>query len=130
MATINNMKKEEGKKYEHNGKTIKLIPAKRVKKVSASNDSDDVQEKVSTERKKKTAEPEKASAKFAVNDKVVLKNIPPEYAGYGFAESTVVKVFKSTSENEYRYTIKSSTGQELALLKENQLKVRKVNFKK
>jgi hypothetical protein len=124
------MKKEEGKKYEHNGKTVKLIPAKRVKKVSAGTDTGDEKEKVSTERKKKTTEPEKASAKFAVNDKVVLKNIPPEYAGYGFAESTVVKVFKSTSENEYRYTIKSSTGQELALLKENQLKVRKVNFKK
>jgi hypothetical protein len=61
---------------------------------------------------------------------VALKNILPEYSGYGFAESVVVKVFKSTSENEFRYTIKSSTGQEMALPKEAQLKPRKINFKK
>jgi hypothetical protein len=124
------MKNENEKKYEHNGKTIKIIPAKRVKKMEASSDTEDETGKSAPVSRKKKAETEKGVAKFSVNDKVSLKNIPPEYAGYGFAESTVIKVFKSTSENEYRYSIKSSTGQEMALLKENQLKVRKVNFKK
>jgi hypothetical protein len=98
--------------------------------MEASSDTEDETGKSAPVSRKKKAETEKGVAKFSVNDKVSLKNIPPEYAGYGFAESTVIKVFKSTSENEYRYSIKSSTGQEMALLKENQLKVRKVNFKK
>jgi hypothetical protein len=124
------MKKDDEKKYEHNGKTIKIIPAKRVKKVVDDGDPEEKKVKVSSERKKKTSEPEKAQAKFSVNDKVSLKNIPPEYSGYGFTESIIIKVFKSTTENEYRYTIKSSTGQEMALLKESQIKARKINFKK
>jgi hypothetical protein len=123
------MKNDNEKKYEHNGKIVKIIPAKRVKKVAVDDTEDDKETTTPVARKKK-AESEKGVAKFSVNDKVSLKNIPPEYSGYGFTESTVIKVFKSTSENEYRYTIKSSTGQEMALLKENQLKVRKINFKK
>jgi hypothetical protein len=124
------MKNENEKKYEHNGKTVKIIPLKKTKKTAASSDNEDETGNAAPVARKKKTEAEKGMAKFAVNDKVSLKNIPPEYSGYGFSESTIIKVFKSTSENEYRYTIKSSSGQEMALLKENQLKTRKINFKK
>ncbi|MBC7922314.1 MAG: hypothetical protein H7Z75_14625 [Ferruginibacter sp.] len=117
-------KKMEDKKYTQNGKTIKIIPIKKVKKTentrSTPEDGD-----VKMTSKKKTKKAEDGKAKFAVDDKVSLKNIPAEYAGAGFAESLVIKVFKSTHDQMYRYSIRSAAGRELPLVKEDQLKPRK-----
>lgn len=117
----------EGKKYEHNGKTIKIIPIKKVKKTEGKSSS---QEGENVTNVPKKTEEEKGQAKFAVDDKVSLKNIPVEYSGSGFAESVIIKVFKSTHDQLYRYTIRSTSGQELALVKEDQIKPRKINFRK
>ena len=113
-------------KYQQNGKTIKIIPIKKVKKMEAKKESPDGDkpEKVSTRKPRRTPE-EKGQAKFAVDSKVSLKNIPPQYAGSGFSESVVLKVFKSTHDQMFRYTIRSASGHELALVKEDQLKPRK-----
>jgi hypothetical protein len=124
------------KKYEHNGKTVKIIPLKKVKKMAA--DKPEKAEKPEKEKKEKTpsaSKPRKPKtevgvAKFAVDDKVALKNIPAEYAAAGFAESVIVKVFKSSYDQTFRYTIRSLTGRELAMVKEEQLKPRKINFTK
>lgn len=120
------MKNQGEKTYEHNGKAIKIIPMKRVKKTEGISDAEEkgTPKAAKVKRVKKTEE-EKAQSKFAVGDKVSLKNIPAEYSGYGFAESTIIKVFKSTHDSAFRYTIKSASGQELALLKADQIKVRK-----
>ena len=110
----------EDKKYTQNGKTIKIIPIKRTRK---SGDSDSALESSAVKTSPKKTEAGKP--KFSVDDKVSLKNIPAEYAGAGFAESSVIKVFKSTHDQLYRYSIRSTSGRELALLKEDQLKPRK-----
>lgn len=114
------------KKYQQNGKTIKIIPIKKVKKTEAKKESPDGDQpaKVSTRKPRRTPE-EKGMAKFSVDDKVSLKNIPPQYAGSGFSESVILKVFKSTHDQMFRYTIRSASGHELALVKEDQLKPRK-----
>lgn len=114
------MTNSDEKKYTQNGKVIKIVPLKRVKKTEASDDTTEI----SKPKRVKKAEL-KGQAKFAVNDKVALKNIPAEYSGSGFAESIVTKVFKSSHDQSYRYSIRSLSGQELALLKEEQLKARK-----
>jgi hypothetical protein len=114
------MTNSDEKKYTQNGKVIKIVPLKRVKKTEASDDTTEI----SKPKRSKKADL-KGQAKFAVNDKVALKNIPAEYSGSGFAESIVTKVFKSSHDQSYRYSIRSLSGQELALLKEEQLKVRK-----
>jgi hypothetical protein len=124
---LKNMKDVEGKKYEHNGKTIKIIPMKKVKKTEDKSDS---QEGEDVKKVLKKTDVEKGQPKFAVNDRVSLKNIPIEYSGSGFAESIIIKVFKSTHDQLYRYSIRSTSGQELALVKEDQIKPRKINFKK
>jgi hypothetical protein len=116
----------EEKKYEHQGKTIKIIPMKRVKKAEAQKEASVGEvEKTARVKKTKKADENKGKPKFSVDDKVSLKNIPPEYAGAGFAESVVIKVFKSTYDQLYRYSIRSASGRELPLLKEEQLKPRK-----
>lgn len=123
------MKNQGEKTYEHNGKAVKIIPMKRVKKAESVREDKEVKEKsapkAATVKRARKTEEEKAQSKFAVGDKVSLKNIPAEYSGYGFAESTIIKVFKSTHDSAYRYTIKSASGQELALLKVEQIKARK-----
>jgi hypothetical protein len=116
----------EEKKYQQNGKTIKIIPIKKVKKTDASGSSreDENPEKTST-RKPARKQVDKSLPKYAVGDKVSLKHIPPQYANAGFAESVIIKVFKSTHDQMYRYSIRSLSGQELALLKDDQIKPRK-----
>jgi hypothetical protein len=114
------MANSDEKKYTQNGKVIKIVPLKRVKKSDASDDTTDI---VKPKRSKKAEV--KGQAKFAVNDKVALKNIPAEYSGAGFAEAVITKVFKSSHDQSFRYSIRSISGQELALLKEEQLKARK-----
>lgn len=120
------MKNEEEKKYVHNGKTIKIIPAKRVKKTTAetSGEGDEKSKPASVKKTKKVSE-EKGPAKYAVGDKVSLKTIPSQYSGAGFAQSVVTKVFKSTLDELYRYSIRSASGQELPLLPAEDLKPRK-----
>ena len=114
----------EDKKYTQDGKTIKIVPIKRVKKLDNQNPAseDGGTKKISEKKPKKT---EDGKAKFAVDDKISLKNIPAEYAGAGFAESSIIKVFKSTHDQMYRYSIRSASGRELPLVKEDQLKPRK-----
>jgi len=122
------MKNVEGKKYEHNGKSIKIVPLKKVKKAeskSTAGEEESAENGTEPVKKPKKKASEKTAVKFAVNDKVSLKNIPAEYSGFGFGESIVIKVFKSTHDNAYRYSIRSSSGQEMAMLKSDQLKVRK-----
>jgi hypothetical protein len=114
------MANSDEKKYIQNGKVIKIVPLKRTKKSDVSMDAE---ESSKPKRQKKAAIT--GQAKFAVNDKVSLKNIPVEYSGAGFAESVVTKVFKSSHDQSFRYSIRSLSGQELALLKEEQLKARK-----
>jgi hypothetical protein len=116
------MTNSDEKKYTQNGKVIKIVPLKRVKKADASGDTDAV---ASSKPKRQKKAQVTGQAKFAVNDKVSLKNIPAEYSGAGFTESIITKVFKSSHDQSYRYSIRSLSGQELALLKEEQLKVRK-----
>ncbi|MES2733455.1 MAG: hypothetical protein V4714_17045 [Bacteroidota bacterium] len=120
----------EEKKYVQDGKTIKIIPIKKVKKLASAYDDSQPVEKEKKEKKERVKKSEPGLPKFAVDDKVCLKPIPPEYAGCGFAESIIIKVFKSTHDHMYRYSIRSLSGQELAMLKEEQLKTRKINFKK
>ncbi len=120
------MKKEDEKTYTHNGKTIKIIPAKRVKK-TAEGKSTEEGGSVKSGPVKKT---EKGVAKFAVGDKVTVKNVPTQYSGAGFVESVITKVFKSTYDQQFHYTVRSASGQELPLVKEDQIKPRKINFKK
>jgi hypothetical protein len=54
-----------------------------------------------------------------------MKPIPIQYSGAGFGESVITKVFKSTYDQMYRYSIRSVSGHELALVKEEELKPRK-----
>jgi hypothetical protein len=111
---------KEGKEYQHNGKTVKIIPAKRVKK-TAENGSDEA-DTTKVSRVKRVKKADNGLPKYIVGNKVGLKNIPAEYAGAGFTESVVTKVFKSTHDQNYRYSIRAISGQELAMLKEEQLK--------
>ena len=120
----------EEKKYDQNGKTIKIVPVKKVKKTEGKTYTQDGEKVKIVPVRRKKSEEEKGLPKFAVDDKVSLKNIPPEYAGAGFAESVIIKVFKSTHDQKYRYSIRSVSGQELAMVKEEQIKPRKINFKK
>jgi hypothetical protein len=120
------------KKYEQNGKTIKIVPIKKVKKAvegKTYTQNGETVKIVPVKRAKKTEE-EKGLPKFAVGDRVSLKNIPPEYSGAGLAESVITKVFKSSHDQKYRYTIRSTSGHELAMVKEEQIKPRKINFQK
>ncbi len=120
------MKKEEENTYVHDGKTVKIIPMKKVKKTEVkTSDSAEGEAKPVRQKKTKEADAAKGKAKYAVGDKVSMKNIPLEYAGAGFAESVIIKVFKSTYDQMYRYSIRSVAGHELPLLKEEQLKPRK-----
>ncbi len=95
---------------------------------------EDKPEKQTTEKtsvsKPRKSKSEVGVAKFAVDDKVSLKNIPAEYAAAGFAEAIIIKVFKSSHDQTFRYTIRSLSGRELAMVKEEQLKPRKINFTK
>lgn len=121
----------EEKKYEQNGKTIKIIPIKKVRKTEGKTYTQDGETvKIVPVKKPKKTDAEKGQAKFSVDDRVSLKNIPPEYAGAGFAESVITKVFKSTHDQMYRYSIRSMSGHEMSLVKEDQIKPRKINFKK
>ncbi len=115
------MANKEGKEYQQNGKTIKIIPIKKVKKTESKTK----ERGSATSGRSKKSEEELGVARYAVGDKVTLKNIPAEYSGAGFAESVITKVFKSTTDQKYRYSIKSSTGRELQLLQADQLKPRK-----
>jgi hypothetical protein len=115
------MKKEEDKTYVHNGKTVRIIPAKRAKKADIYNENEPGEKKGRAAK----SEAEKGQAKFSVGSKVAMKPIPPQYQGAGFGEAVVTKVFKSTYDQMYRYSIKSVTGHELALVKEEELKARK-----
>jgi hypothetical protein len=121
----------EEKKYEQDGKTIKIVPVKKVKKTEGKTYTQDGEtvKIVPVKRAKKTEE-EKGLPKFAVGDRVSLKNIPPEYSGAGLAESVIMKVFKSSHDQKYRYSIKSTSGHVMEMVKEEQLKPRKINFKK
>ena len=113
------MTKKEGKEYQQNGKTIKIIPMKKEKKIKEDNGSGTT---AKVKRVKKVEED--GSPRFAIGDKVILKNIPTEYSGFGFGESIVSKVFKSTHDQTYRYSIKSNSGKELSMLTADQLKSR------
>ena len=128
------MAKENEKTYTQNGKTIKIIPAKRVKKMVSETEPDDSKEdkkgKPVKEKRQSKKELEKGIAKFAVDDKVSLKNIPPQYSGAGFNEAVITKVFKSSYDQSFRYSIRSLSGHEMAMVKEDQLKPRKINFTK
>jgi hypothetical protein len=125
------MAKKDEKTYQQDGKTITIIPAKRAKKaVSETEAGDEKKEKPVREKKPSKKELERGIAKFAVDDKVSLKNIPPQYSGAGFTEAVIVKVFKSSYDQTFRYSIRSLSGHELAMVKEDQLKPRKTNFKK
>jgi len=121
----------EEKKYEQDGKTIKIVPTKKVKKTEGKTYTQDGETvKIVPVKKAKKTEAEKGLPKFAIGDRVSLKNIPPEYAGAGLAESVVSKVFKSSHDQKYRYNIRSTSGHELAMVREDQIKPRKINFKK
>lgn len=111
------MKTDAEKTYVHNGKTVKIIPAKRVKKMEG--------ESTTGEKKTRKTEVAREGAKYSVGDKVALKPIPIQYSGAGFGESVITKVFKSTHDNMYRYSIRSVAGHELALVREEELKPRK-----
>ena len=117
------MKTEGEKSYVHNGKTIKIIPAKRVKK--AEEETSARTGGRSSEKRTRKAEPEREGSKYVVGDKVAMKPIPIQYSGAGFGESVITKVFKSTYDQMYRYSIRSVSGHELALVKEEELKPRK-----
>lgn len=120
------MKKEEEKTYVHEGKTIRIIPAKRVKKADIYNENEPGEKmKRTSGAKSAKSEAEKGQAKYAVGTKVALKPIPAQYQGAGFGESVITKVFKSTYDQMYRYSIRSVSGHELALVKEEELKPRK-----
>ncbi len=118
------MKTDGEKTYVHNGKTVKIIPAKRVKKVEEETTSIRPTRSAG-EKKSKKGEGEREGAKYAVGDKVSLKPIPLQYSGAGFGESVITKVFKSTYDQMYRYSIRSVSGHELALVREEELKPRK-----
>ncbi|MBD0254533.1 MAG: hypothetical protein ICV83_02340 [Cytophagales bacterium] len=79
----------------------------------------------SSEKRPRKAEPEREGSKYVVGDKVAMKPIPIQYSGAGFGESVITKVFKSTYDQMYRYSIRSVSGHELALVKEEELKPRK-----
>lgn len=114
------------KKYTQDGKTIKIVPLKKVKKTEDKSYVQDGEKiKIVPVKKAKKSQEEKGIAKFAVNDRVSLKNIPVEYSGAGFAEAVIIKVFKSSYDQTFRYSIRSTSGHELAMIKEDQLKVRK-----
>lgn len=120
------MKTDGEKTYIHNGKTVKIIPAKRVKKMedeSLARGSE--RSKSGGEKKTRKTDGEREGAKYAVGDKVSLKPIPIQYSGAGFGESVITKVFKSTHDQMYRYSIRSVSGHELALVREEELKPRK-----
>lgn len=117
------MKTEGEKSYVHNGKTIKIIPAKRVKK--AEEETSVRTRGASSEKRTRKTEPEREGSKYVVGDKVAMKPIPIQYSGAGFGESVITKVFKSTYDQMYRYSIRSVSGHELALVKEEELKPRK-----
>lgn len=116
------MAKKEEKTYTHNGKTIKIIPARKEKFVEPKSLSEDG-EKVK-EKKVKKAEIEKGIAKFAIGDRVCLKNISIDLAGSGFTESVITKVFKSNHDSSFRYSIRSNSGNEKTLVEEDQIKPR------
>lgn len=125
------MKNGDEKTYEQNGKTIKIIPIKKVRKTESKQEATEGKEtKVARVKKPKKTDEEKGKAKFAVGDRVTLKHIPVEYSGSGFTESVIIKVFKSTHDQMYRYSIRSITGHEMSLVKEEQIKPRKINFTK
>ena len=115
------MANESDKKYIQNGKVIRIVPVKRRRAEEGGSLDDQPEEK---------RKPVKGQARFAVGDKVSLKNIPAELAGSGFVESVITKVFKSTHDQQFRYSIRSNIGRELPLVKEEQLKLRKTNFSK
>jgi len=118
--------KSEEKTYVHNGKTIKIIPAKRVKKMEDAGEPRAAQNgKTAGEKRTRKTAAEKEGAKFAVGDKVSMKPIPLQYSGAGFGESVITKVFKSTHDQMYRYSIRSTSGHELALVREEELRARK-----
>jgi hypothetical protein len=121
------MKTEGEKSYVHNGKTIKIIPAKRVKKAEeeTSARTGSRGRGASSEKRTRKTEPEREGSKYVVGDKVAMKPIPIQYSGAGFGESIITKVFKSTYDQMYRYSIRSVSGHELALVKEEELKPRK-----
>lgn len=110
------MKKEEEKKYVHNGKAVTIIPMKKVKKAETKAD---------TANKRNLTESVKGQAKFAVGDKVSVKPAAIQQAGTDFGHSVVIKVFKSAHDQQFRYSVRSASGQELALIEESQLKPRR-----
>jgi hypothetical protein len=121
----------EEKKYEQNGKTIKIVPLKKTKKATEGKTYTQDGETVKIVPVKRAKKEEvKGVAKFAVGDRVSLKNIPPEYSGAGLAESVILKVFKSSHDQKFRYSIKSTSGHVMEMVKEEQLKPRKINFQK
>lgn len=121
----------EEKKYEQDGKTIKIVPVKKVKKTEGKTYTQDGETvKIVPVKRAKKTEAEKGLPKFAVGDRVSLKNIPPEYSGSGFGESVIIKVFKSSHDQKFRYSIRSTSGHEMAMVKEEQIKPRKINFSK
>lgn len=121
----------EEKKYEQNGKTIKIVPLKKAKKqVEGKTYTQDGETVKIVPVKRAKKEELKGVAKFAVGDRVSLKNIPPEYSGAGLAESVILKVFKSSHDQKFRYSIKSTSGHVMEMVKEEQLKPRKINFQK
>jgi hypothetical protein len=83
------MKTEGEKSYVHNGKTIKIIPAKRVKKAEEETSSRTGSR--SSEKRTRKAEPEREGSKYVVGDKVAMKPIPIQYSGAGFGESVITK---------------------------------------
>jgi hypothetical protein len=120
----------EEKKYEQNGKTIKIVPLKKAKKTEGKTYTQDGETVKIVPVKRAKKEEVKGVAKFAVGDRVSLKNIPPEYSGAGLAESVILKVFKSSHDQKFRYSIKSTSGHVMEMVKEEQLKPRKINFQK
>jgi len=107
------------KEYTHNGKTVKILPVGRKKKDVNTDFQNEGNAKVKRVSKPK---PEPGQPKYVVGNKVALKNIPPEYSGAGFTESVVIKVFKSSYDQNFRYTIRGTSGQELPMLPAEQLK--------
>ena len=110
---------KEDKEYTHNGKTVKIVPVGRKKKDTSSEESVDG---VTPVKKPGRVKADPSLPKYVVGNKVSLKNIPPEYSGAGFTESVVIRVFKSSYDQNFRYSIRGTSGQELPMLQADQLK--------